>query len=174
VSTPPKVKQRINEQIRVREVRLIDEDGGQLGVLPIDEALAVAEDRGLDLVEVSPNVEPPVCRVMDYGKFKYKENKRSHEAKKRQKTVQVKEVKMRPKTEEHDFQYKGRNIRRFLSEGNKAKVTVMFRGRELVHPHLGRRLLDRLAEEMADVGDVEQRPKQEGRYMTMVLSPKPR
>lgn len=164
----------MNEQIRVRQVRLIDEEGEQLGIVPIEEALTLAEDRGLDLVEVSPNADPPVCRVMDYGKFKYRQRKRSHEAKKKQKTVLVKEVKMRPKTEEHDIEYKSRNIRRFLTEGNKAKITVMFRGRELVHPHLGRRLLDRVAQEMADLAEVEQAPLQEGRNMIMILAPKHR
>lgn len=151
----------------------MDSDGEQLGILPIDEALAVAEDRGLDLVEVSPKTEPPVCRIMDYGRFKYQQSKRSHEAKKRQKVIHVKEVKMRPKTEEHDFQFKAQHIRRFLGEGNKAKVTVMFRGREMAHQHLGLRLMTRMIEILEDVAQVEQQPIQEGRNLSMVLAPTP-
>lgn len=149
----------------------MDPDGEQLGIMPIAEALAAAEDRDLDLVEVSPNSDPPVCRIMDYGRFKYQQSKRSHEAKKRQKTIQVKEVKLRPKTEEHDFQFKARHIRRFLGEGNKAKITVMFRGREMAHQHLGLRLMNRMIEELKDVAQVEQQPVQEGRNMVMVLVP---
>ncbi len=149
----------------------MDSDGEQLGVMPVQEALAAAEDQNLDLVEVSPNTDPPVCRIMDYGRYKYQQSKRSHEAKKRQKTIHVKEVKLRPKTEEHDFQFKARHIRKFLGEGNKAKVTIMFRGREMAHQHLGLRLLNRMTEELKDVALVEQEPIQEGRNMTMVLAP---
>ncbi len=149
----------------------MDSDGEQLGVMPVQEALAAAEDQNLDLVEVSPNTDPPVCRIMDYGRYKYQQSKRSHEAKKRQKTIHVKEVKLRPKTEEHDFQFKARHIRKFLGEGNKAKVTIMFRGREMAHQHLGLRLLNRMTEELKDVAQVEQEPIQEGRNMTMVLAP---
>ncbi len=150
---------------------MVDNDGEQLGIMPIEDALAVAEDQELDLVEVAPNSDPPVCRIMDYGRFKYQQSKRSHEAKKRQKVIHVKEVKLRPKTEEHDFQFKARHIRRFLGEGNKAKVTIMFRGREMVHQHLGMRLLTRMIEELKDVAQVEQEPIQEGRNMIMVLAP---
>ena len=139
--------------------------------MPVEQALQAAEDKDLDLVEVAPKAEPPVCRIMDYGRFKYRQQKRSHEAKKRQKVVHLKEVKMRPKTEEHDFQFKARHIRRFLVEGNKAKVTVMFRGREMAHQHLGLRLLNRIIEELQDVSQVEQQPLQEGRNMSVVLAP---
>ncbi len=148
---------------------MVDSDGEQLGILPIEDALTAAEDRDLDLVEVAPNSDPPVCRIMDYGRFKYQQSKRTHEAKKRQKVIHVKEVKMRPKTEEHDFQFKGRHIRRFLGEGNKVKVTVMFRGREMAHRHLGLRLMTRMIEELEDVAQVEQQPIQEGRNMSMIL-----
>ena len=161
----------MNEEIRAREVRVVDSDGVQLGIMPIQEAFAAAQERELDLVEVSPNSDPPVCRIMDYGRYKYQQSKRSHEAKKRHKVIQVKEVKLRPKTEEHDFQFKARHIRRFLGEGNKAKVTVMFRGRELMHQHLGLRLMNRMIEEVKDIAQVEQEPIQEGRNLTMVLGP---
>jgi translation initiation factor IF-3 len=150
---------------------VVDHDGEQLGIMPIEEALAVAEDQDLDLVEVAPNSDPPVCRIMDFGRFKYQQSKRSQEAKKRQKIIHVKEVKMRPKTEAHDFQFKAKHIRRFLDEGNKAKVTIMFRGREMAHQHLGMRLLTRMIEELKDVAQVEQEPTQEGRNMIMVLAP---
>jgi translation initiation factor IF-3 len=150
---------------------VVDHDGEQLGIMPIEEALAVAEDQDLDLVEVAPNSDPPVCRIMDFGRFKYQQSKRSQEAKKRQKIIHVKEVKMRPKTEAHDFQFKAKHIRRFLDEGNKAKVTIMFRGREMAHQHLGMRLLTRMIEELKDVAQVEQEPIQEGRNMIMVLAP---
>lgn len=157
----------------MREVRVVDSDGEQLGILPIEDALAAAEERDLDLVEVAPKGDPPVCRIMDYGRYKYQQSKRTHEAKKRQKIILIKEVKMRPKTEEHDFQFKARHIRRFLGEGNKAKVTVMFRGREMAHKHLGLRLMTRMIEELQDVAQVEQQPVQEGRNMFMVLAPVP-
>jgi translation initiation factor IF-3 len=150
---------------------VVDHDGEQLGIMPIEEALAVAEDQDLDLVEVAPNSDPPVCRIMDFGRFKYQQSKRSQEAKKRQKIIHVKEVKMRPKTEAHDFEFKAKHIRRFLDEGNKAKVTIMFRGREMAHQHLGMRLLTRMIEELKDVAQVEQEPIQEGRNMIMVLAP---
>ncbi len=123
------------------------------------------------MVEVSPNSDPPVCRIMDYGRFKYQQSKRSNEAKKNQKVIHVKEVKLRPKTEEHDFQFKARHIRRFLGEGNKAKVTIMFRGREMAHQHLGMRLMTRMIEELQEIAQVEQEPIQEGRNMSMVLAP---
>lgn len=151
----------------------MDHDGEQLGIMAIEEAFAAAEESALDLVEVSPNSDPPVCRIMDFGRYKYQQSKRSHEAKKRQKNIQVKEVKLRPKTEEHDFQFKARHIRRFLGEGNKAKVTIMFRGREMMHQHLGLRLLNRMTEELKDIAQVEQEPTQEGRNMSMVLAPTP-
>ncbi len=133
--------------------------------------MAAADDQDLDLVEVSPNRDPPGCRIMDYGRYKYQQSKQSHEAKKKQKVIHVKEVKLRPKTEEHDFQFKSRHIRRFLGEGNKAKVTIMFRGREMAHQHLGMRLMTRMIEELQDVAQVESEPAQEGRSMSMVLAP---
>jgi translation initiation factor IF-3 len=162
---------RINREIRAKEVRVIDPEGKQLGILAIFEALRLAANFELDLVEVSPKSEPPVCRIMDYGKFKYQQSKKAHEAKKKQAVVHIKEVKMRPKTEEHDFQFKLRHIERFLKEGNKTKVTVVFRGRELAHPDFGRNMLGRIAEEIKEWGKIEQSPKFEGRNFIMVLAP---
>jgi len=162
---------RINRAIRVKEVRVIDPEGKQLGILPIFEALRVAGNYELDLVEVSPKSEPPVCRIMDYGKFKYQQQKKAHDAKKKQAVVHIKEVKMRPKTEEHDFQFKLRHIERFLKEGNKIKVTVVFRGRELAHPDLGRNMVNRVVEGIKEIGKVEQEAKFEGRNFVMILAP---
>ena len=158
--------------IRAREVRVVDDEGGQLGILSIGDALAAAEQRGLDLVEVAPDAQPPVCRIMDYGKYKYQQSKRAAEAKKKQTRVEIKEVKMRPKTEEHDFQFKVKNARRFLEEGNKVKVTVMFRGREVTHPEFGQRLVERLIAEVADLGQPESHAGMAGRFMTLVIAPK--
>ncbi len=140
--------------------------------MSVSQALLAAEERGLDLVEVSPNANPPVCRIMDYGKYKYQASKRAAEAKKKSARVDIKEVKMRPKTEDHDFQVKVRNALRFLEEGNKVKVTVMFRGREVTHPEFGFGLMKRVAEEVAEVGVVEMSPRMAGRFMTMVIGPK--
>jgi len=162
---------RINREIRAKEVRVIDPEGKQLGILPVFEALRMAANFELDLVEVSPKAEPPVCRIMDYGKFKYQQSKKAHDAKKKQAVVHIKEVKMRPKTEEHDFQFKLRHIERFLKEGNKTKVTVVFRGRELAHPDLGKKMLARIIEEAKEWGKVEQSPKFEGRNFIMILAP---
>ena len=136
------------------------------------EALQLAEEQGFDLVEVAPNEKPPVCRIMDYGKYKYQQSKRLQQAKKKQKVISVKEIKLRPKTEEHDYQFKSVHVRRFLQDGHKAKVTVVFRGREMAHTELGRRMLDRIVEDMGDISTVEQMPRQEGRNMSMVLSPR--
>ena len=158
--------------IRVREVRVISPEGEQLGILPIEEALALARERDLDLVEVAPNERPPVCRIMDFGKYKYQQAKRSQEAKKRQKVIQTKEVKMRPKTEEHDYQFKMRHARRFLEEGDKVKVTVLFRGREMDHIELGQRLVDRMIMDCKDVSAIEQSPRMEGQTLSLVLMPK--
>lgn len=163
---------RVNDMIRVKEVRVIDADGVQAGVLPIGEALALAQERNLDLVEVAPNTKPPVCKIMDFGKYKYKLSKKAQEAKKRQKVITVKEVKLRPKTEEHDYQFKMRHIRRFLADGNKAKITVIFKGREMAHLNLGQEVLQRISQEIIDAGVIEQQPKQEGRNLTMVIAPK--
>lgn len=170
--TIAKQETRINRDIRARQVRVVDDEGELLGILTVPEALAVAEGQGLDLVEVSPNADPPVCRIMDYGKYKYQASKRAAEAKKKSAKVEVKEVKMRPKTGEHDFQVKLRNARRFLDDGNRVKVTVMFRGREVTHPEFGRRLMEKLAEQVSDIALVEMHPRMAGRFMTMVVAPK--
>jgi len=158
--------------IRAREVRVIGQEGGQLGIMAVQEAIQLAEEQGLDLVEVAPDARPPVCRIMDFGKYKYQQSKRLQQAKKKQKVISVKEIKLRPKTEEHDYQFKTQHVRRFLQDGHKTKVTVVFRGRELAHTELGRQMLDRVATDLHDIGAVEQTPRQEGRNMTMVLSPR--
>ena len=162
----------VNEQINAREVLVIDSDGTQLGVLKIDEALEIAQQKKMDLVNVAPGARPPVCRLMDYGKFKYEQSKRDREARKNQKLVVVKETKLRPNIEKHDFDVKVKNSRRFLEAGDKVKVTVMFRGREITHPEIAQRLLKRMAEELADCAAVERVPKLEGRNMIMILNPK--
>lgn len=162
----------VNEQINAREVLVIDADGTQLGVIKIDEALEIAAQKKLDLVNVAPTARPPVCRLMDYGKFKYEQSKKDREARKNQKLVVVKEVKLRPNIEKHDFAVKAKNCRRFLESGDKVKVTVMFRGREITHPENARRLLKQMSEDMADIGMVERIPKLEGRNMIMILTPK--
>ncbi len=159
--------------IRVPEVRVIGQEGDQLGIVPTADALQLAEEQGLDLVEVAPNEKPPVCRIMDFGKYKYQQSKRLQQAKKKQKVILVKEIKLRPKTEEHDYHFKSQHVRRFLQDGHKAKVTIVFRGREMAHTELGRRILDRMAIELEDVCTIEQNPKQEGRNLAMVLSPRP-
>ncbi|MCK4739532.1 MAG: translation initiation factor IF-3 [Deltaproteobacteria bacterium] len=157
--------------IRAAKLRIVDEAGNQLGVMNSDEAIAMAEDMGLDLVEVSPNADPPVCRIMDYGKYKYQLSKKAHEAKKKQTIIHVKEVKLRGKTEEHDFQFKLKNARKFLNQGDKLKVTIFFRGREMARRDLGLKMLERVAEAVKDIGVVEQRPKIEGRSMFILVSP---
>ncbi len=162
---------RINERIGVREVRVVGEDGEQLGVLPTRDALTRARELGLDLVEVAPNSRPPVCRIMDYGKYKYEQSKKARQARKRQHHVVVKEIKMRPKIETHDYDFKKKHIVEFLEHGDKVKVTLMFRGREMAHTDLGRKLLDQLSSELTDLAKVEAPPKQEGRNMTMLLTP---
>ncbi len=162
---------RINRRIRVPEVRVIDPDGEQLGIMAIDDALERAEEYELDLVEVAPNARPPVCKIMDYGKFKYQQKKRTAEARKKTSRVELKEVKFRPKTDEHDYQTKLRHARRFLEDNNKVKITVMFRGREITHPELAREQLQRAAEILEDCSKVEQTPRLEGRNMTMMLIP---
>jgi translation initiation factor IF-3 len=164
---------RVNHEIRAREVRLIDDEGRQLGVMPLREALRVAAERGLDLVEVAPTAQPVVCRIMDWGRFKYEQAKREREARRKQHIVGIKELKMRPSIEDHDFDVKARNAERFLRDGDKVKVTVMFRGREIVHANLGREVLQRLAERLRSVGAVEQEPRVEGRNMVMVIAPRP-
>jgi len=163
---------RVNEDIRVKEVRLVSEDGEQLGIVAIREALAMAEEKGVDLVEVAPSAKPPVCRIMDYGKFKFEQSKREKESRKKQKIISIKEVKMRPNIEEHDFQVKAKNARKFLSAGDKLKFTIMFRGRQITHPELGEKLCIQLAKELSDISAVERQPKVEGRNMVMILVPK--
>jgi len=143
-------------------------------VLAIAEALRIAQERELDLVEVAPEAAPPVCRIMDFGKYKYQQSRRAKDARKKQTIIQVKEVKMGPKTDEHDYQFKARHVRRFIEEGNKAKVTIRFRGREMVHTERGRRLLDRMTQDMVDIASIESHPKLEGRNMVMILTPKAR
>ncbi len=157
---------------RAKEVRVIDPEGNQVGVLPTYQALATAGDFGLDLVEISPNAKPPVCKIMDYGRYKYEETKKHQEAKKKQSSFQVKEIKVRPKTGEHDLQVKIGHIKRFLDKKDKVKVTVMFRGREITLSQLGRQVLKRIVEETEEVALVEQQPKFEGRTMVMILAPK--
>ena len=166
---------RINEKILSREVRVINLEGEQLGIFPIAEALNIAREASRDLVEVSPKASPPVCRIMDYGKFKYEQSKKTYQAKKKKhvpRVTHIKEIKVRPKTEEHDLQFKIRHIKKFLTQGDKAKITLIFRGREITHPERGKEVMDRIAEEIEDVGIVENPAKLEGRNMIMLLAPK--
>jgi translation initiation factor IF-3 len=166
------VRVRINDMIRAKEIRVVDEDAGQLGIMTPEKALELARARELDLVEVAPGANPPVCRIMNYGKFQYQKSKRAHEAKKHQKQVTLKEVKFRPKTEEHDFEFKKNHIVRFVTEGNKAKATVVFRGREMTHQEIGRKMMDRLVDELKDIADVERPPRMEGYAMVAIFIPK--
>lgn len=164
---------RVNHRIRVPEVRVVLDDGTMLGVISTQEALRKAEERGLDLVEVNPKSSPPVCKILDYGKFKYEEKKRQSEAKKKQTIVELKEVKLRPKTDDHDLNFKLRAARRFIESGNKVKFTVRFRGREITHPEVARRQLEWLVENITDIANIEQRAQMEGRTMSMIIAPKP-
>ncbi|MCD6151333.1 MAG: translation initiation factor IF-3, partial [Deltaproteobacteria bacterium] len=157
---------RVNRQIKADNARIIDESGNQLGILTLNEALDIAGQRGLDLVEVSPNADPPVCKIMDYGKFKYQQSKKAQEAKKKQTNIQVKEVKMRPGTDQHDFNFKIKHIIRFLEEGDKAKVTIRFRGREMAYTDQGLALLERVVDTVKEYGVIEQRPQREGRQLS--------
>jgi len=163
---------KINDQIRAREVRLIDETGQNVGVVSKLDAMQRATDAGLDLVEISPDAEPPVCKILDYGKFKYQEQKKQAEARKNQKIVEIKEIKMRPGIDDHDYDVKMRAIRRFFEEGDKVKITLRFRGREMAHQHLGMEVLNRVKTETETVAKVESEPRFEGRQMVMVLAPK--
>lgn len=165
---------RVNEQIRAREVRLIGEDGTQLGILPLREALRIAAERGLDLVEVAPSAAPVVCRLMDFGRFKYEQAKKEKEARRHQRSQDLKEIKLRPRIDTHDLETKVRNARRFLEEGHKLRCTIMFRGREMAHTDRGLQVLDRVTQALEDVGKVEQEPRLEGRNMVMVFSPRTR
>jgi translation initiation factor IF-3 len=166
---------RINEKILSKEVRVINLEGDQLGIFPIAEALNIAREANRDLVEVSPTTSPPVCRIMDYGKFKYEQSKKTYQAKKKKhvpRVTHIKEIKVRPKTEEHDLQFKIRHIKKFLTQGDKAKITLIFRGREITRPELGQEVMNRIVEEIEDVGVVENPAKLEGRNMIMLLAPK--
>ncbi len=163
---------RINEKIRADQVRLIGPDGEQVGIMSVPDALNYADRLNLDLVEVAPMASPPVCKIMDYGKYRYEQEQKAKEARKRQTTISIKEIKLRPKIDDHDFDTKKGHVERFLKKGDKVKLTIMFRGRELVHPHLGERLLRRMAEDLAEIGEVESEPNLEGRNMIMMLTPK--
>jgi translation initiation factor IF-3 len=169
--TPRPTQTRINEMIRRPEVRVINPDGQQLGIYPIRQALAIAAELGLDLVEINPKADPPVCRIMDFGKFKYEQKKQTNSAKKKQKIIEIKEVKMRPKTDVHDFETKLKHVRRFIEEGNKARLTIRFRGRELAHPEVAARVLDRMVEAVKDIAVIEQPYAMDGRLMTMLIAP---
>jgi translation initiation factor IF-3 len=163
---------RINHQIAAKQVRVISPDNEQLGILEIEEALRQAGDVGLDLVEVAPNADPPVCRIMDYGQYKYQQSKRQHEAKKHQKVIHLKEIKLRPKTEDHDFQFKLKHAIEFVEAGDKVKVTVMFRGREMSHQELGRGLMEKFISSIGEMATVESPAKMEGRTLSMIIAPK--
>jgi translation initiation factor IF-3 len=168
---PERDTTRINERIRVPEVRLIDENGDQVGVIPTERALEQARERELDLVEVSPTSKPPVCRILDYSKYKYEQEQKAKAARKHQQQVNVREIKLRPKIAQHDYETKRGHVERFLKQQDKVKVTIMFRGREQSHPERGRMLLDRLLQDISELATVEQEPLQEGRNMTMLLAP---
>ncbi|MTI17237.1 translation initiation factor IF-3 [Rhodobacteraceae bacterium RKSG542] len=170
---PPPTKEgpRTNQEIRVREVQLINTEGENLGTIAIEEALAMAQEQGLDLVEIAPNSKPPVCKILDYGRYKYQAQKKAAEARKKQKVVEIKEIKMRPNIDTHDYEVKMKSMRRFFDEGDKVKVTLRFRGREMAHQDLGMKLLLRVKEETAEFAKVESHPKLEGRQMMMVLAP---
>ena len=162
----------MNEDITVESIRLIDADGEQVGVVSVAEGIDLADEAGLDLVEISPNANPPVCKILDYGKYKYEAQKKANEARKKQKTIDVKEIKMRPGIDEHDYQVKMRSVRKFLDNGDKVKMTIRFRGREMAHQDLGVRVLDRVRDELDEEVKIEQFPRTEGRLMTMVVAPK--
>jgi translation initiation factor IF-3 len=163
---------RINERIRVPEVRVIGDDGEQLGVMNTREAVTLARGKGLDLVEVAAQADPPVCRIIDYGKFQYEAKKKANEAKKKQVTITVKEVKFRPSTDVHDYDYRMKHARQWLQEGDKVKATIWFRGREMTHRELGQRILEKLEQDLSDVGEVEARPRMEGNQMFIIVAPK--
>ncbi|MGE5577725.1 MAG: translation initiation factor IF-3 [Syntrophothermus sp.] len=162
----------MNEEIRAREIRVVSPEGEQLGIMPVRDALKIAQEKELDLVEVAPTAKPPVCRIMDYGKYKYEQSKRDREAKKKQKVMSMKEVRMTPKIEDHDFQVKVRSTEKFLRDGDKVKVSIRFRGREIVHANLAREIMGQLAGQVKDISTVEREAKVEGRNMIMILAPK--
>ncbi len=169
---PVKDGPRINDEIRVPKVLLIDQNGEKQGVMPVSSALEAAEEAGLDLVEIVPNADPPVVKILDYGKYKFQEQKKKNEARKRQKVVEIKEIKLRPQIDVHDYEVKAKAMHRFFEEGDKVKVTMRFRGREMAHPELGMRLLQQVKADFDNVAKVEHEPKMEGRQMVMVLAPK--
>ncbi|PHY95262.1 translation initiation factor IF-3 [Acetobacter pomorum] len=169
---PSREGPRVNEEIRVPQVRLIDENGEMAGIMTVRDALAKAYSVGLDLLEISPNAEPPVAKILDYGKFKYEQQKKRNEAKKKQKVIEIKEVKVRPNIDENDYQVKMRAVKTFIGEGDKVKVTLRFRGREMAHQELGIKVLERIRAEMDEVAKVEQMPRLENRQMIMVLAPR--
>jgi translation initiation factor IF-3 len=162
----------VNYRIRVKEARIIGEDSSQLGVMSIQDALKKAEEAGLDLVEIAPSATPPVCRIMDYSRFKYEQEKKEKEAHKKQKVIHIKEIRFGPKIGEHDYQFKKRNLEDFLKRGDKVKITMMFRGREMAHVDLGRKVLDRLAADISALGEIEEQPRLEGRFINMVIRAK--
>ncbi|WP_129628296.1 translation initiation factor IF-3 [Candidatus Oscillochloris fontis] len=162
---------RINNRIRAREVRLIDENGTQVGIVSVREAVGLAEERGLDLVEVAPNAVPPVCRLLDYGKFRYEQSKKEREARKNQKQAELKQIRLMPKTDDHDLEVKANQARRFLLTGDKVKFNVRFRGREMAHPDIGRKMLEQIAEQLRDISVIEQKPLMEGRVLSLLLAP---
>ncbi len=170
---PPPTKEgpRTNQEIRVREVQLIDHEGSNRGIVPTEEAMDIAMEAGLDLVEIQPNAQPPVCKILDYGRYKYQAQKKAAETRKKQKTVEIKEIKMRPNIDTHDYEVKMKNMLRFFNDGDKVKVTLRFRGREMAHQDLGMKLLHKVRDETAEIAKVESHPKLEGRQMVMVLAP---
>lgn len=171
--TPQKEGPRANRDIRgVRDVQLIDDSGANKGVMPFFDALKIAEDAGLDLVEISPNSNPPVCKILDYGRFRFLEQKKANEARKRQKVIEIKEIKLRPGIDDHDYDVKMKSVRRFFEDGDKVKVTLRFRGREMAHVELGAKVLQRVKADTAEMAKVESEPSMEGRQMTMVLAPR--
>jgi translation initiation factor IF-3 len=172
MEAPAKEGPRVNDQIDVAQIRLIDQDGGMVGVVTLHQALQLAYDAGLDLVEISPGADPPVCKLLDVGKYKYEQQKKQNEARKKQKVIEIKEIKMRPGIDDHDYDVKKRAMIRFLEEGDKVKITLRFRGREMVHSELGARVLERVRADLAEVAKVEMSPRMEGRQMTMVVAPK--
>lgn len=172
MEAPAKDGPRVNDQIDSAQIRLIDQDGGMVGVVTLHKALQLAYDAGLDLVEISPGADPPVCKLLDIGKYKYEQQKKQNEARKKQKVIEIKEIKMRPGIDDHDYDVKKRAMIRFLEEGDKVKITLRFRGREMVHSELGARVLDRVRTDLAEVAKVEMSPRMEGRQMTMVVAPK--
>jgi translation initiation factor IF-3 len=170
--TPTREGPRVNGEIAVMRVRLVDEHGRMVGVVGRNEALAMAADAGLDLVEIAPNADPPVCKILDFGKFKYEEQKKKNEARKKQKIIEVKEIKLRPSIDDHDYQVKMRSMNKFIEEGDKVKVTMRFRGRELAHQELGMNVLMRVRDDLDAIAKIEQMPRMEGRQMTMVVAPR--